>query len=290
MPLDLAILIILAIFLILGFKNGFAHTVFFALGWIISFAVAFFTRVQVRTFLTDNTPVYEWYRKHVYELCMKFISGYTDKFADGLPGADGLDIAGISDIGAATGGAPDSLGAATSGALDSLGAGIDAVSGGALNGALESIGGALGGTLGDALASAGEKLAQEAAEQIVSASFGVFSFIATVLVVKLFLFLITLALSRKYHGGFVGALDATGGLFIGLAQGFIVVFIMLILIMPVTLAISPELFTSVAHALDTSFIAKTLFTSNPLVPFVDGFAPGLFDPNEWLEKLNQITR
>jgi hypothetical protein len=108
--------------------------------------------------------------------------------------------------------------------------------------------------------------------------------------VKFLLYLITLGLSRRHRGGFVGALDATGGIFIGLAQGFIIVFILLILILPVTLAISPSLFASVARALDTSFIAKTLFTTNPLVPFVDGFAPGLFDPDDWLKKLEQILR
>jgi uncharacterized membrane protein required for colicin V production len=273
MQLDLAILIILAIFIILGFKNGFAYTVFFTLGWIISIAVAFFTRIQVRTFLTEHTPVYDWYHGYVYDLCMKFVSGHTDKLAENLS--------------ATSGGGIDAL---SGGALELIGGDGGALSGGALNGALESIGGALGGTFGGALASAGEKIAQEAAEQITSASFGVFSFVATVLVVKLLLFLVTLGLSRKYHSGFIGALDAMGGLVIGLAQGFIVVFVMLILLMPVTLAISPNLFASVSGALDASFIAKTLFQANPLVPFVDGFAPGLFDPNEWLGKLEQVLR
>jgi hypothetical protein len=60
---------------------------------------------------------------------------------------------------------------------------------------------------------------------------------------------------------------------------------MLILILPVSLAIGPDAFAAVSHALDTSFVSKTLFTIDPLLPLVDGFAPGLFDPDEWLDKI-----
>ncbi|MDR1496008.1 MAG: CvpA family protein [Clostridiales Family XIII bacterium] len=230
MQIDIAILIIVAIFTILGFKNGFAYTVFFMLGWIISFVVAFFTRDIVREFLMDSTPVYDWYHGHIYDISMKFITGYTDTFTGGLPGA-----------------------------------------------------------FGGAVEAASEKIAQDAAEQITSASFGVFCFIGTALVVKLVLFLITLAVSRKYHGGFVGALDATGGLLVGVAQGFIVVFVVLILILPVSLALGHDAFAAVSGALDTSFFSKTLFTVNPLIPLVDGFAPGLFAPDEWLDKIKGVT-
>jgi uncharacterized membrane protein required for colicin V production len=251
MQIDIAILVILAIFVILGFKNGFVHTVFFTLGWLIAFIVAFFTRDQVREFLTDRTPVYDWYHGRIYDICLKLVSGYTDKFTDAAsgPGASGVET-----------------------------------TGGALGSAVESIGG-ISGALGDAVGSIGGKIAQETAAQITSATFGVFTFIGTVLVVKFLLFLITLVLSRKYHGGFIGALDAVGGLLLGVAQGFVVVFIALILVLPVSLAISQNLFESVSRSLDTSFIAKTLFLNNPLIPLIDGFAPGLFDPSAWINKL-----
>jgi hypothetical protein len=55
--------------------------------------------------------------------------------------------------------------------------------------------------------------------------------------------------------------------------------------MPVSLAISPWLFEKISGALNTSFFAKTLFTINPLIPLIEGFAPGLFDPSEWLDKI-----
>jgi uncharacterized membrane protein required for colicin V production len=250
MQLDIAILIVIAIFTILGFKNGFVRTIFFTCGWFIAIIVAFIMRDRVRGFLTDNTPVYDWYYGRIYDICSKFFTGYTDKLTGGLP----------ADPGALSGGALD-------GAADSLSAG-------ALNGAVDAVGGAVG--------AIGDKLTTEAAEHIASASFGVLCFIGTVLVVKLLMFLITLALSRRYRGGFVGALDAFAGIFIGLLQGFIVVFVILILILPVTLALNPVLFEAVTGALNTSFFAKTLFTVNPLISLVDGFAPGLFDPAEWL--------
>jgi uncharacterized membrane protein required for colicin V production len=225
MSIDIFIIVTLVVFAILGFKNGFVYSLFFVLGWFIAIVVAFFTRDKVKDFLMDGTPVYDWYHGHVYDICLKFVSQYTDKASGNLPGI-----------------------------------------------------------FGDAIASAGEKVASEAAEQIASASFGVFSFVATVLVVKFILFLITLLLSRKYHGGVVGALDATFGVLIGVVQGLIVVFIVLIAILPVSLAVSADLFKTAAQALDDSFIAETLFLHNPLVGLIDGFVPGIFDTDYWADK------
>jgi uncharacterized membrane protein required for colicin V production len=225
MQLDIIILIIIAIFTILGFKNGFVYTLFFVLGWFVAIVVAFFARGQVQGFLTERTPAYDWYYGHVYDICMNFVGGYTGPLSGSLPGEFG--------------------------------------------GAVESI---------------GERAAQDAASQITSASFGVLCFIGTVLAVKLVLFLITLALSRRYRDGFVGAVDALFGIFLGIAQGLIIVFILLILILPVSLAISPGLFGQVRETMGSSFIAETLFMNNPLISLVDGFVPGLFDPGEWMEK------
>jgi uncharacterized membrane protein required for colicin V production len=225
MQLDIFILITIAVFTILGFKNGFVYTIFFVLGWLIAIVIAFFTRHKVQDFLMDSTPVYDWYHDHVYDICLNFVTQYTDKLSGDLPGI-----------------------------------------------------------FGQAVTSMGGKIAQEAADQITSASFGVFSFIGTVLVIKLILSIITFALSRRYRGGFVGAADAIFGALLGIAQGFIIVFIILILILPVSLAINPDLFEAVARMLDVSFLAETLFLNNPLIALIDGFAPELFDPGEWLKK------
>jgi uncharacterized membrane protein required for colicin V production len=225
MPIDICIIATILIFAILGFRNGFVYTLFFVLGWFIAIVVAFFTRSQVRAFLTDSTPVYDWYHGHVFDVCLKFVTQYTDKLSGSLPGV-----------------------------------------------------------FGEAVTTMGDKLAQDAADQIASASFGVFCFVATVLAVKFILFLITLLLSRKYHGGVVGALDAAGGALIGIVQGFIVVFVALIVLLPASLAINADLFKAAADALDSSFLAETLFLHNPLIGLIDGFAPGLFDPAYWIEK------
>jgi uncharacterized membrane protein required for colicin V production len=224
MQLDIFILITIALFAILGFKNGFIYTLFFFLGWLLAIVIAFFTRHQVQDFLTDSTPVYDWYHGHVYDICLTFVTQYTDKLSGGLPGV-----------------------------------------------------------FGQSVTSMGDTIAQDAADQIALASFGVFSFIGAVLVIKLILSIITFALSRKYRGGFVGAVDAVFGAFLGIVQGLLIVFIVLILILPISLAINPGLFELAVRTLDDSFIAETLFLNNPLIALVDGFVPGLFDPEEWIK-------
>jgi uncharacterized membrane protein required for colicin V production len=268
MQLDIALLIILAIFAILGFKNGFIHTLFSTFGWFIALVVAFFLRDKVRAYFIGNTEVYERYHERVYDICQSFTSGYTDTLAGGAIG----DLSGgaLGAPGDLTGGALDAAGDLTGGALS----GTD---GDAINSVLETVGGAAG--------ALGEKLTLAAADQLASASFSVLCFIGTVLVIKFILFLLTLAFSRKHRIGFVGALDATGGAFLGILQGFIVVFVILLLIMPVSLAINPWLFEKISGMLDTSFFAKTWFTTNPLIPLIEKVAPGLFDPYEWLNKV-----
>jgi uncharacterized membrane protein required for colicin V production len=283
MQLDIALLIIIAIFAILGFKNGFIHTLFYAFGWFIAIVVAFFVRDAVREFLTNNTGVYERYHERVYSVCLNFTSGYTDT----LKGETGGDLTGGA-LGAADGLAGDLTGDALGTAGDLTGDTLSAASdltGGALSGpesgaitsAIEAVGGAAG--------AFGEKITQVAADQLASASFSVLCFIGTVLVVKFILFLLTMALSCKHRKGFVGALDATGGVFLGILQGFVVVFVVLLLILPVSLAINPWLFEKISDMLDTSFFAKTWFTMNPLIPLTEKIAPGLFDPYEWLNKV-----
>jgi hypothetical protein len=59
--------------------------------------------------------------------------------------------------------------------------------------------------------------------------------------------------------------------------------------LPVSLAISTDLFESAAKTLNASFVAETLFLNNPLIAFIDGFAPGLFDPDEWLERIKSVS-
>ncbi|MDR1292197.1 MAG: CvpA family protein [Clostridiales Family XIII bacterium] len=292
MQLDIALLVIIVIFTILGFKNGFVYTLFATFGWLIAIIVAFFTRDMVIDFLKDKTGVYDWYHERVYNICLKFTSGYTDRLTGGnAGGAAGGAIEGL-DGGALEGLDSSALEGLDSGALEGLTGGaldraLEAAGGadsGALAGALEAVGGAVGGAVG----AVGEKIAQTAADQLASASFGVFCFIATVLVIKLILFLLTLAFSRRHRGGFVGAIDAIGGMLIGIAQGFIIVFIVLLLILPVSLAINPWLFEKVSGALNASFFAETLFIRNPLIALIDGFAPGLFDPAEWLDKIGNL--
>jgi uncharacterized membrane protein required for colicin V production len=303
MQLDIALIIIIAIFTILGFKNGFVHTLFSTCGWLIAIVAALFARDAVASFMMDKTGVYGWYRERVYNICAKFTSVYTNNLTGWNTGDGAGELTGGA-IGATTGGAVGDLtggaiGDPTGGAIgdltgsavyDPTGAAIGDLTGGAIG---DLTGGAIGGSDGSSISGAlemiggameefSEKLTQVVADQLASASFVVLCFIVTVLVIRFFLLLLTLALSRKRHGGFVGALDATGGVFLGAAQGFIVVFIVLLLILPVSLAINPWLFEKISDALNTSFFARTLFMTNPLVPIIEGFAPEMFDPTQWM--------
>jgi uncharacterized membrane protein required for colicin V production len=230
MQLDIILLIIIAIFVIFGFKNGFVYTLFRVLGWLVAIAVAYFTRDQVREFLMDHTPVYDWYHGHIYNILSQFVGRYTGGVSSNLPNA--------------------------------------------LGGALDSFGG---------------KVAEEAANSIASSSFAVLSFIAAVLVVKLILFLFTLLFSRKYHGGFIGGIDALGGIFVGFIQGVFIVFIILLLITPVSFAIGPGAFDAVSKTLDHSFFSNTLYQNNPLSTLSEGFIPGDINPNELMDKWKDQT-
>jgi uncharacterized membrane protein required for colicin V production len=141
---------------------------------------------------------------------------------------------------------------------------------------------------GSAIDHVGEKIVESATNEITSTSFAIICFIGTVLVIKLILFIITVLFSRKYHDGVVGTLDAVGGIFVGIAQGFLFVFIMLIILPPVLFAVNPDFFMGAIGILNRSFLAETLFLNNPLAPLINSFVPDLFNPAEWLGKAMQI--
>jgi hypothetical protein len=96
--------------------------------------------------------------------------------------------------------------------------------------------------------------------------------------------------SHRYHNGIVGTIDAVGGIFVGIAQGLICVFILLILLPLVLFAISPDIFISAIGILDDSFLAEALYLNNPLASLIDNFVPGLFDPGEWLGKAKSVIQ
>jgi uncharacterized membrane protein required for colicin V production len=86
MEIDIAILIIVAIFALLGLKNGLIYTLFHTLGWLVSLVISVLFHSPFQALLKDRTPFYEMFYRRVEYACLEFAGKYTDKIPDNLPG------------------------------------------------------------------------------------------------------------------------------------------------------------------------------------------------------------
>ena len=86
MEIDIAILIIVALFALLGLKNGLIYTLFHTLGWLISLVISVLLHTPFQALLKDRTPFYEMFYRRVEFACLDFAGKYTDKIPDNLPG------------------------------------------------------------------------------------------------------------------------------------------------------------------------------------------------------------
>jgi uncharacterized membrane protein required for colicin V production len=140
------------------------------------------------------------------------------------------------------------------------------------------------GVVGDALESVGDKLVDEAAASFVDTTFTIFTFIGFALLIKFVFFIITLLLSKRHHGGFVGGLDGIAGLLMGMVQGLVIVLILLALLLPVSLALNPEYYNAINSMLDRAVFADILCNNNPLFHFMKDYLPDNLIPSEWLNE------
>ncbi|MDR3364777.1 MAG: CvpA family protein, partial [Clostridiales Family XIII bacterium] len=65
---------------------------------------------------------------------------------------------------------------------------------------------------GDFIEHMGDMLAVESAEKITQHAFPILVFVGIVFAIKIVLFILTLLLSKKFHGGFIGGVDSFVGL------------------------------------------------------------------------------
>jgi len=222
MQLDIAILIIIALFGVLGFKNGLLYTLSQTFGWLIAIAVAFFTLGSVVTFFKDHSTLYDSYYLNILKIC----NGIAAKIADSA-----------------------------------------------------------GAQMGGLIAIHGEEVARTAAVKVANATFNVLIFLGIVLVVKILLYVIFRLIVKNREKGFIGGFDAAAGLILGLAQGLVVVFVLLLLLLPAAFAINPSIFVKMQGWLDNSFIAGMLYLNNPLYMLIDGYSPDILKIETWFPNM-----
>lgn len=96
-------------------------------------------------------------------------------------------------------------------------------------------------------------------------------FVAVLLVVKVFLFFLTIALSKRNRKGFLNVFDGILGLVAGLIRGVIFVFLFLAVLIPLVNLVSPMGTEFLVDSLESSFFAKTLYDSNFIIVLMHDF-------------------
>jgi uncharacterized membrane protein required for colicin V production len=93
----------------------------------------------------------------------------------------------------------------------------------------------------------------------------ILSFLIVVITIKLFLYLITIAFSRKNRNGVASLIDGLLGLVFGFFKGMVVLYIILAILIPVINLVSPESAFAILTSLDSSVLAKDLYDNNPIL-------------------------
>ena len=84
MIIDLALMTIMLVCLVMGFKKGFLYTIVHTLGWLIALAGAFFLSDTVSGLLKDHTDIYN----RIYRVMLGNFTGPADTastYYDSLP-------------------------------------------------------------------------------------------------------------------------------------------------------------------------------------------------------------
>jgi uncharacterized membrane protein required for colicin V production len=94
--IDVAIALIVLLFIFLGFKNGFIRTVLHTFGWVAAIAAAALLRKPFCDLLEKHTTLYE----HLSERIENLLASLSGNLIDGVTGgADASGIPGILDEG-----------------------------------------------------------------------------------------------------------------------------------------------------------------------------------------------
>ena len=124
-----------------------------------------------------------------------------------------------------------------------------------------------------------DKVTIAVVQNFTEAAFAIFAFILLLIILKLIFFIITILLSKRFHRGFVGGFDGIFGSFLGLAQGAIVILVILAVITPASLLINPTWYNWVSNSLEESVFTAAIYDNNPFKVMVDNFVPSEFMPS-----------
>lgn len=116
-------------------------------------------------------------------------------------------------------------------------------------------------------------LASSIADTMTELCITVISFLAIVITVKIVLWVVTELLSKKKNEGFTGMIDGLLGLAAGIVRGFLIVFVVLALLVPVSSFVSPETAAAISQNLDESVFAKDLYDNNLIMLVVRDLIP-----------------
>jgi uncharacterized membrane protein required for colicin V production len=138
------------------------------------------------------------------------------------------------------------------------------------------------GGFGATLDRVGESLAKAAAEQITSHLWTVIVFVMIVFGIKIILFVLTLLLSKRFHGGMIGGIDGVAGLLFGLFQAIVAILVVFALLLPISYTVSAKTHDNIERSMSNSIVAELIYENNPLLDFIDGFLPTGLTPDKWL--------
>ena len=130
----------------------------------------------------------------------------------------------------------------------------------------------------------GDKLATAAAEQITEHLWPVLVFVGIVFGIKILLLILTLILSKKFHGGMIGGIDGVAGLLFGFFQAIVAILVVFALILPLSYTVSAKTHDDIKRSMDESVVAHLIYENNPLLDFIDGFLPTGLTPQKWLSE------
>lgn len=116
-------------------------------------------------------------------------------------------------------------------------------------------------------------LASSIADTMTGLCITVISFFAIAITVKIILWVVTELLSKKKNEGFTGMVDGLLGLAAGIVRGFLIVFVVLALLVPVSSFVAPETAASISQNLDKSVFAKDLYDNNLIMLVVRDLIP-----------------
>lgn len=125
--------------------------------------------------------------------------------------------------------------------------------------------------MGRSVNTAAGEAADLLSDKLTSITMIVISFLLLFFAVKIVLFFLTIALSRKERKGFAGFFDGLLGLVAGMIRGVIFVFLFLALLLPAVNLMSPASTDLVLSSLKASHFARTLYDSNFVVLIINDF-------------------